>query len=146
VERARMDVCNLEKTEVILEMPWLAAHNLEIDWEKGEVKMTCCLPICGRKKQEEKEKKVKKVERDKDEETLKKLVPKKFWKWKRVFGKKKLERMPVRKTWDYAIELKEGFIPKKGKMYLLSREEREEVQAFVEDQLRKGYIQSSKLP
>jgi len=80
VERARMDVCNLEKTEVILEMPWLAAHNLEIDWEKGEVKMTCCLPICGRKKQEEKEKKVKKVERDKDEETLKKLVPKKFWK------------------------------------------------------------------
>ena len=75
-----MDVCNLEKTEVILEMPWLAAHNLEIDWEKGEVKMTCCLPICGRKKQEEKEKKVKKVERDKDEETLKKLVPKKFWK------------------------------------------------------------------
>jgi len=146
VERARMDVCNLEKTEVILEMPWLAAHNLEIDWEKGEVKMTCCLPICGRKKQEEKEKKVKKVERDKDEETLKKLVPKKFWKWKRMFGKKKLERMPVRKTWDYAIELKEGFIPKKGKMYLLSREEREEVQAFVEDQLRKGYIQSSKLP
>ena len=141
-----MDVCNLEKTEVILEMPWLAAHNLEIDWEKGEVKMTCCLPICGRKKQEEKEKKVKKVERDKDEETLKKLVPKKFWKWKRVFGKKKLERMPVRKTWDYAIELKEGFIPKKGKMYLLLREEREEVQAFVEDQLRKGYIQSSKLP
>jgi len=25
-------------------------------------------------------------------------------------------------------------------VYLLSREEREEVQAFVEDQLRKGYI------
>jgi len=42
--------------------------------------------------------------------------------------------------------LKEGFTPKKGKMYLLSREEREEVQAFVEDQLRKGYIQPSKLP
>jgi len=46
VERARMDVCNLGKTEVILGMPWLVAHNLEIDWEKGEVKMTCCLPIC----------------------------------------------------------------------------------------------------
>jgi len=46
VERARMDVCNLGKTEVILGMPWLVAHNLEIDWEKGEVKMTCCPPIC----------------------------------------------------------------------------------------------------
>ena len=33
-----------------------------------------------------------------------------------------------------------GFVPKKGKVYSLSREEREEVQAFMEDQLRKGYI------
>jgi len=31
VERARMDVCNLGKTEVILGMLWLAAHNPEID-------------------------------------------------------------------------------------------------------------------
>jgi len=79
VERARMDVCNLEKTEVILGMPWLAAHNPEIDWEKGEVEMTCCPPICRKKKQEEKRKKVKKVERNENEETLKKLVPKRFW-------------------------------------------------------------------
>jgi len=54
--------------------------------------------------------------------------------------------MPVRKAWDHAIELKEGFLPKKGKVYSLSREEREEVQAFVEDQLRKGYICPSKSP
>jgi len=31
MERARMDVYNLEKTEVILGMPWLTAHNPEID-------------------------------------------------------------------------------------------------------------------
>ena len=48
--------------------------------------------------------------------------------------------MPVRKASDHAIELKKGLVPKKGKMYSLSREERKEVQAFVEDQLRKGYI------
>jgi len=36
--------------------------------------------------------------------------------------------------------LKEGFTPKKGKVYSLSREKREEMQMFVEDQLRKGYI------
>jgi len=146
VERARIDVCNLGKTEVILGMPWLAAHNPEIDWEKGEIEMTHCPPIYGKRKQEEKKKKVKKVERDEDEETLKKLVSKRFWRWGKVFGKKKLERMPVRKTWDHAIELKEGFTPKKGKVYSLFREERKEVQAFVEDQLRKGYICPSKLP
>jgi len=54
--------------------------------------------------------------------------------------------MLVRKAWDHVIELKEGFIPKKGKVYSLSREEREEVQSFVENQLRKGYIQPSKSP
>ena len=98
VERARMNICNLGKTEVILEMLWLAAHNPEIDWKKGEVEMMCCPPIYGKKKQEEKRKEVKKVERDEDEKTLKKLVPKRFWRWGKVFEKKKLERMPVRKT------------------------------------------------
>jgi len=54
--------------------------------------------------------------------------------------------MPVQKAWDHVIELKKGFVPKKAKVYSLSREEREEVQAFVEDQLKKGYIQLSKSP
>jgi len=80
VERVRIDICNLGKTEVILGMPWLAAHNPEIDWEKGEVKMTSCPPICRKRKTEEKKREVKKVEKDEDKETLKKLVPKRFWK------------------------------------------------------------------
>jgi len=86
-------------------------------------------------KENKRKRRKKKIEKDKDEETLRKLVPERFWKWKKVFGKKESERMPVRKAWDHAIELKEGFLPKKGKVYSLSREEREEVQAFVEDQL-----------
>jgi len=81
VERVRMNICNLGKTEVILGMPWLVAHNPEIDWKKGEVRMTRYPPICGKRKQEEKrEKEVKGIERDKDEEALKKLVPKRLWK------------------------------------------------------------------
>jgi len=106
--------------------------------------MTYCLPIYEKRKQEEKKKEVKKVEKNKNEETLRRLVPKRFWKWKKVFGKRKLKRMLVQKTWDHAIELKEGFTPKKGKIYLLLREEREEVQAFIKDQLRKEYIRPSK--
>jgi len=37
VERIRMDVCNFRKTEVILGIPWLQAHNPEINWETKEV-------------------------------------------------------------------------------------------------------------
>ena len=42
------------------------------------------------------------------------------------------------------IELKEGFVLRKGKMYLLLREERGEVCKFINEQLRKGYIRLSK--
>jgi len=80
VERVRIDMCNLGKTEVILGMPWLAAHNPEIDWEKGEVKMTRYPPIYGKRNQKEKKREVKKVEKDENKETLRKLVPKRFWK------------------------------------------------------------------
>jgi len=119
------------------------------------------------RKREEKEKKrikkkgkimeVKKVAEeweiwDEEEEVAKleveakKLVPEKFHRWIKVFGKKQLERMPTRKLWDHAIDVKEGFMPRKGKVYPLSREEREEVREFVKEQMRKGYIRPSKSP
>ena len=63
-----------------------------------------------------------------------------------MFGKKQSERMPTRKVWDHTIDVKKGFVPRKGKVYPLSREEKEEVRKFIEEQLRKGYIRSSKSP
>ena len=68
------------------------------------------------------------------------MVPRQFHKYLKVFGKKESERMPMRKACDHAIDLREGFVPKKGKIYPLSRIEKETVQEFVKDQLRKGYI------
>ena len=54
--------------------------------------------------------------------------------------------MPTRKIWDHAIDIKEEFVLRKGKVYPLSREEREEVHKFIQEQLRKGYIRPSKSP
>ena len=48
--------------------------------------------------------------------------------------------------WDHVIDVKEGFVPRKEKIYLLSREEREEVREFIQKQLKKEYIQPSKSP
>ena len=56
------------------------------------------------------------------------------------------ERIPMRKVWDYTIDLKKTFKPKKEKIYLLSKDKREEIQKFVNDQLRKEYIRLSKFP
>ena len=167
MERMRMNVCNLGKTEVILGMLWLAAYNLEINWEIGEVKMTRCPPLCGGKSQ--KKEKVKRVATEEEEKIVRwaiydkedwgkeeemeenhrkieEMVPKKFLKWRKVFEKVESERMLTRKVWDHAIDLKETFKPRNGRIYPLSKNEREKVQNFVKDQLRKGYIRLSKSP
>jgi len=73
VERMRMDVCNLEKTDIILEMPWLQAHNLEINWETREVKIMRCPPLCRRNtrlKEEKMRKRVKRVVTSEEEKIV----------------------------------------------------------------------------
>jgi len=54
----------LERTNIILDIPWLQIHNSEINWEIREVKITKYLPICKRSiiAREDTEKR-KKVER-----------------------------------------------------------------------------------
>jgi len=135
IERMRIDIYNLERTEVILEMPWLQTYNLEINWETGEVKMTRCPLLCGKsnkKKEDRRTRKGKRVatlekerivrwavdnkedwgreeEIEVDHRKIKKIVPKKILKWKKVFGKVESERILTRKVWDHTIDLKEIF-------------------------------------
>ena len=63
-----------------------------------------------------------------------------------MFGKVESERMSVRKVWDHAIDLNNDFKASKARVYPLSRNEKEEVQKFVNEHLKKGYIRSSKSP
>ena len=63
VERIRMDMCNLEKTNMILGMLWLQVHNPEINWKTGEVMMIRCSPLCRRNTKLEKRQKAKKGKR-----------------------------------------------------------------------------------
>jgi len=60
-----------------------------------------------------------------------------------MFSKRSLECMPLRKPWDHGIDLKKDFLPKKGRLILLSVDEKKEVESFLDDQLAKGYIQPS---
>ena len=119
----------------------------------------------GWKKQEEREEKkekrrpviekVKMIERimeekeDEEEDLIElratdEMIPQRFHKYLKVFEKKDSEKILTRKAWNHAIDLREGFVPKKGKIYPLLRVEREKVQEFIKDQLRKGYIRPSK--
>ena len=74
------------------------------------------------------------------EKTVEELVPKEYHQYPKVFSKEKPEKMLIRKPWDHVIELKDMFKPKKGRLIPLSHEEQEKVSAFIDDQLKKGYI------
>ena len=80
-----------------------------------------------------------------DREKVRKIVLQRFYKWLKVFEKVESERIPVRKPWDYVINLKEDFVPRKERTYLMSREEKKEVREFVKGQLKKRYIRPLKL-
>ena len=67
-----------------------------------------------------------------DREKVRKMVPQRFHKWLKVFEKMESERMPVKKPWDHAINLREDFVPRKERTYLISREEKEKVRGTAE--------------
>jgi len=130
---------------------WRIGKQTKSEWKKQEEKEE---KKERRKPTIEEEKMITRIieEKEEEEENLIELrvtdemVPRRFHKYLKVFEKKDSERMPTRKVWDHAIDLREGFVLKKEKIYPLSRVEREEVQEFVKDQLRKGYIRPSKSP
>ena len=120
IERMRMDVYNLGKTDIILGMPWLQAHNPEINWKTREVKMMRCPLLCGRNtrlKEEKVRKRVKRVatlEEEKimrwavdnkedwgreevkaDHRKIKEMVLQKFLRWRKVFGKTEYHKWPL---------------------------------------------------
>jgi len=64
-----------------------------------------------------------------------------------VFSKNKSERIPIRKLYDHAIDFVEGaMLPKPAKVYPLSLAERNSLDIWIDEELRKGYIQPSTSP
>ena len=85
--------------------------------------------------------------RAKGERTFEEMVPEQYRHHAAVFSEKESERLPEHQPWDHAIDL----IPDapttiRTKVYPMSLNEQEELNRFIEDNLRKGYIRPSKSP
>jgi hypothetical protein len=75
------------------------------------------------------------------------IVPEHYRHFLKVFSDAKLERLLEDQPWDHTIDLKEG-APEtvRAKVYPMPLNEQQELEAFLEDNLRKGYITPSKSP
>jgi hypothetical protein len=62
------------------------------------------------------------------------------------FHDNKANQFPECNVWDHKIDMKEGFEPKSFKNYNLTPEEQKELDKFLDENLKKGYIRPSQLP
>jgi len=79
--------------------------------------------------------------------TWKAYVPEWLHEYGNMFSKHKSERIPLWKLYDHAIDFMKGAkLPKPAKVYLLSLAERNSLDTWIDEKLRKGYIRPSTSP
>ena len=75
------------------------------------------------------------------------ILPLRYKPHAKVFSEKESQWFPISRIWDHAIDLKEGApstIP--GKIYALIKLEQVALKEFIQEHLKKGYIELSKSP
>ena len=83
----------------------------------------------------------------KEKKSFEQTVPVEYQDFEKVFSEEESERLPNRQPWDHAIELTPNAPATiRTKVYPMSLNEQQELERFLEENLRKGYIQPSKSP
>ncbi len=84
---------------------------------------------------------------DKLKKTFEEMVPEHYCSFRDLFAKESFNELPERRTWDHAIEL----VPNTKstldcKVYPLNRNEQEQLDKFLDENLETGRIRPSKSP
>jgi hypothetical protein len=171
-EKLDFTVTQLNTANVYLGLEWLKQHNPFMNWRTGHMRFNNCLKECRRHpmrtakvdevriyglshNQEHFEAMMNmqaQMETSKyfykpiKTGTFEEVVQKHYHNFKDVFGEEEFQALPERQTWDHAIELEEGFKPPRGLTYSLNQKQEEEMNKFVDENLRSGQIRPSKSP
>ena len=73
-------------------------------------------------------------------------LPPKYTEFALVFSKEATDHIPPSQPYDHKINLDESFVPKIGKIYPLSPDERKATEDFLDENLRSGKIHPSNSP
>jgi hypothetical protein len=82
----------------------------------------------------------------KQNKTDEQLVLVEYHEYLDIFSKEKAHCFPESRSWDHKIKMKEGFEPKLFKNYNLTLAEQLELDKFLKENLKKGYIRPSQSP
>ena len=79
-------------------------------------------------------------------EEVKITLPEEYTEYSEVFSKEASQKMPPSRPYNHPILLDDSFIPRIGKVYLLSPDKQKATNGFIEENLRAGKIQPSSSP
>ncbi|ESK82601.1 reverse transcriptase-rnase h-integrase [Moniliophthora roreri MCA 2997] len=158
-------ISGLGKEEVILGLPWLQKYNPEVDWITGKTtfptkRYVKILRVHGVLDFEAPEELIHQIDIRAKLSTSQRLehsaektspdapakIPDYLSQYHGQFKDKEAERFPISRPYDHAIELKPEFTPRDCKVYSLTALEQTELDAFLKENLQKGYIRKSKSP
>ncbi|SJL18794.1 uncharacterized protein ARMOST_22395 [Armillaria ostoyae] len=155
-ERIDFAVTNLGSKDLYLRHDWLKCHNPVINWETGMIIFGRCHDRILTVNMEE-ELVIRAIHHandlaaaanaEKPKKTFKEMVPADYRSFRDLFSKENFDELPERKPWDHAIEL----VPNAKstldcKVYPLNRDEQEQLDKFLDENLESGCIKESKSP
>jgi hypothetical protein len=172
--KVTLDVTCLAGKDLILGLPWLRENNPRVDWNTGtlsfdghadvrgpypthrqspvvEEKMVC--DTSSRKTSYQKQRavdlvaKTDKPTQDKKEEDVLLQIPEAYHRWKHMFEKPTGKAaLPEHRPYDAEIILEEGKTPPFLPIIPLSKPQLDEVKAYLDENMAKGYIRKSDSP
>ena len=151
-------VTDLAGTDMFLGHDWLVKHNPEVNWKNGTIKFTRCPGNCTMTHKDirfntrrTKDTVLDKTEQDNGEigkepdKTNPEDLPEYIQPFTHLFNKKKFEKLPERREWDHEINLTEEALKElNAKAYVMTLKEEEELNKWLDKQLKAGLIVESK--
>ncbi len=84
---------------------------------------------------------------EKPKKSFEEMVPEDYHSFRNLFSKENFDELPERKPWDHAIELTPNAKASLNcKVYPLNRNEQEQLDTFLDENLASGHIRPSKSP
>ena len=162
-------VTKVDSADIFLGHDWLKLHNPDIDWATNVLRFNRCPVGCGYVQriidadfdEDDEEDTLEEGERiymvnveTADEDCQEDRVAMEFpltsanflTEFPDVFSEAEFDQLPEHRPWDHAIDLTEGFKASDCKIYPLSPNEQDELQKFLNENLKSGRLRPSKSP
>jgi len=151
-EEIQLDLVALGTHSVILGVPWLKAHNPQIDWWKERIILNQCQcrsdcrapsgdngspgqeELCATSDEPE----------DLAQASVLKRIPAAYKDYEYLFQEgPQNEALPKHQPWDHTIPIEPGKNPTFGPIYQLSEKELQVLKGYIDENLAKGFIRPS---